>query len=299
MFNGAGDVVNDPGTAHDETQLYSDANNVDRERIRFTEAILEDIWAGDGTFDTWGKVFGINIVDADGGSGPTEAECRAKPIIRVVRFDDSGTSYVFKDYLGSIDPSEGWLTDYITPDTRTWPNPDRLVGGVDTLQPAAANGNGAMRDKARDTDGSIAYPELGTARGGTGNQFVRQDGADDKYWTQAQNGLAEFQDPAQQALSFKSSGGAGNVDKGARCSAITQIDGVPTGSDPTLNAGGWTAASMVNTDTSGQYGICSLTYILAWDDSADAYGSSDDRAGQGADGEGLPEGDPQHRRPVR
>jgi hypothetical protein len=275
VFNGAGDVVNDAGTTHDETELYSNANSANTERVRFTKAILEDIWAGDGTYDTWGKVFGENM-DAAGGT-ETDATCRAKPFVRVVRFDDSGSTYVFKDYLEALDPTEGWLTTYVTPDTRTWPNPDRQVGGVDTLIPADANGGGSQRTKAAATDGSIAYFELSTARGGTGNPFVRQAGADDRFWVQVQNGASEFQDPALQPEGFTSTAGTA---KGARCSAVADLSGVPGGADPTLNAGGWTAASMVNTTTSGQYGICSLTYLLAWDDYADAYGSSAEEEGR-------------------
>jgi hypothetical protein len=281
FFNGADAVVNDAATTHDETTLYSNANTADSERIRLSKAILEDIWAGDGTYDQWGEIFGENIDDANPDAGPTAAECRDKPIIRVVRLDDSGSTYVYKDYLNAIDPAEGWLTDFIDPDTRDWPNPDRQVGGVDTLIPAATAGGGGQRTTASGTDGSIAYNELGSARGGSGNPFVRQADATEfssggsKFWIEAQNGNGEYLDAAQQTGSFRSTGGAGNIDKGARCSAITDYAGLPTAQDETLAAGGWTGFSMVDTNTAGQYGICSATYALAFDDNADAYGDSD------------------------
>ena len=38
-----------------------------------------------------------------------DADCE-KPIIRVVRFDQSGTTFTFKDYLNSINGGRGWMT---------------------------------------------------------------------------------------------------------------------------------------------------------------------------------------------
>ena len=44
--------------------------------------------------------------------GPAPA-CEV-PIIRVVRFDESGTSFAFKDYLNTIDPSARLVRHYAT-----------------------------------------------------------------------------------------------------------------------------------------------------------------------------------------
>ena len=69
--------------------------------MRFTKSEFEAIWAKESTADNWTEVFSELAVDAD---------CN-RPIIRVVRFDDSGTSFAFKDYLDAVNPSRagGWL----------------------------------------------------------------------------------------------------------------------------------------------------------------------------------------------
>ena len=71
-------------------------------RVRFTKAQLEAIWAqGRRPPTTWDEVFPALAADAD---------CD-KPIIRVVRFDDSGTTFAFKDYLNTIDGGRGLAHD--------------------------------------------------------------------------------------------------------------------------------------------------------------------------------------------
>ena len=56
----------------------------------------------------------------------TDADCN-KPIIRVVRFDDSGTSFAFKDYLNTINEARGWISTFAATEpkkTREWPGAD-------------------------------------------------------------------------------------------------------------------------------------------------------------------------------
>ena len=101
-----------------------DANKA---RLRLTRTELENIWKSDPSEDTWGELVGW-INDGNGTpSQPADAWCQAFPIIRIKRQDDSGSTYAFKDYLSRINPSGGWLSTWITPDTRTWPEQEKTV----------------------------------------------------------------------------------------------------------------------------------------------------------------------------
>lgn len=268
VFNGGAATVDGPG-ALTKASLYSEPDTA-TERIQFPKAVLEAIFAGDTTYDTWGEVFGTNVVAT--GGGLTDADCRAKPIKRVVRFDSSGSTFAFKDYLSTINAGRGWKGLGNT----AWPNATAQAGtpAETTLVRPATSGGSAVRDTLRDTDGAVGYVDLAAARGGSSpaNPFLRATGADDKYWVKVQNGLGEFQDPQQIASSYRD-GSTAAADKGARCSGVT-FQNVPGGADPTAQGGGWSNVTGVNTTATGQYGICTLTYVLAFDDYADAYGNT-------------------------
>jgi ABC-type phosphate transport system substrate-binding protein len=67
-------------------------------RLAVPNARLEKAWAGD--YATWGEFLG----DPDGagplqGLGDLSAACAAKPLVRIVRADNSGTTTAWKDFL--------------------------------------------------------------------------------------------------------------------------------------------------------------------------------------------------------
>ena len=127
-----------------------------------TNKQLESIFRGNIRF--WGKI------DTSFGSG-----CPGAPITRVVRFDGSGTTYQFKNYLSTInsaklactEPSRNWaelraIQTGSNPNT-TWPENGKGGCGASTLSPvvtAGANGGGALVNKVDSTDGSIGYSAL-------------------------------------------------------------------------------------------------------------------------------------------
>ena len=65
------------------------------DRVRFTRTQFEAVWNGDAAADQWTDVFPSLASDPD---------C-ADFITRVVRFDDSGTTFAFKDYLNELTPA--------------------------------------------------------------------------------------------------------------------------------------------------------------------------------------------------
>ena len=83
------------------------------DRVRFTRTQAEEIWNGDSAHDQWDEIFPTLASDAD---------CDGF-ITRVVRFDDSGTTFAFKAWLDKVNPARNWDPGFTTgPDTRNWPN---------------------------------------------------------------------------------------------------------------------------------------------------------------------------------
>jgi ABC-type phosphate transport system substrate-binding protein len=255
-----------------EQNLDSDATQDDVMRVLFTKAQFESIWAKAPASDAWHEVFPDLAGDAD---------CE-EPIIRVVRFDDSGTSFAFKDYLNAIDGGEGWLTTYVAGanKTREWPGavfgpradcagtpngPGSQEDAIDQLTSGCSNGNGSLVAKLVATDGSVGYSDISTARSNSPSLAITPEANDnDTYWTQIQNGSNAFTEPTSSPNGFRTDG-----PKGANCSTTT-FTGIPAAEEGTL--GDWSKTSGVNAPAG--FGICTLTYGLVFDDNADVWGSS-------------------------
>nr|MBA3304831.1 substrate-binding domain-containing protein [Thermoleophilaceae bacterium] len=246
-------------------------------RVRFTKAKFEAAWAKDSGADNWTSLFPELAADSD---------CN-QPIIRVVRFDESGTSFAFKDYLDTINPGRGWLTTFATGTggTRNWPTAvfgpradcagasgpgsPGAPGDTDQLTSGCGNGNGSLVSKLISTDGSIGYSDISTARTASPSLAITPGGGDnDTYWTQIPNGNGcadrrsctdgQFTEPTASANGFRTDGL-----RGSNCQSTT-FTGVP---ESTL--GDFSDASGVNAPSG--YGICTLTYGLLFDDYKKAY----------------------------
>ncbi len=280
--------VNDlPAAAKtDEQNLDGDGTPDDVIRVRFSKEQWEKVWAqnagavpgGAAPYVTWRTVF--TTLDA-------EPACE-KPIVRVVRFDNSGTTFAFKDYLNRINGGRGWITTFESGGNgnREWPgatfgdrddcgdkdgiveasDPDGpgspgLVGDTDNLTSGCSNGNGGLVPKLIATDGSVGYSDIATAR--SNNLAITPEGNDnDTYWTQLENGNNAFKEPTQEEeKGFRTDG-----QRGSNC-LETEFENVPAST-----LGEWATTSGV--DSKKGYGICTLTYGLAFDDNADAYGTS-------------------------
>lgn len=242
-------------------------------RVRFTRAEFAGIWSGAAGFKKWDELF----PEIKG------AGCENVPIIRVVRFDNSGSTYALKDYLNTIDPGKGWKSTYVfgTNDTREWPNatfgaradcagtPNGPAAGAPSEQitSSCSSGGGAAADKLIATDGSVGYVDLATARG---RSLAITPGANDndKYWTQLPDGGAGagvFREPTAEPLGFRT-----NVtQKGANCAGASFKNGTEGAPLPST-LGSWQNVSGVNSP--GAFAICTLTYGLVFDDNADVWG---------------------------
>lgn len=242
-------------------------------RVRFTRQELVGIWAGKAGFKKWNEVFPELGVGCD------------VQITRVVRFDNSGSTYAFKDYLNAIDPAGEWRSKYIfgANDTREWPNatfgaradcagtPNGPAAGAagEQITSSCSSGGGALADKVIATDGSVGYVDLATARS---KGFAITPGANDndKYWSPVPDGSAGdgvFREPTVEAKGFRTD----VTQKGANCAGATFRNG--TGGAPLPSTlGSWLNVTGVN--SAGAFAVCTLTYGLVFDDSADVWGSS-------------------------
>jgi ABC-type phosphate transport system substrate-binding protein len=249
------------------------SNPEDVVRVRFTREEFAGVWFGAAGSKNWDDVFPEL-------ASPT---CTDVPIVRVVRFDDSGSTYALKDYLDAVDPGKGWGTTYRSGanDTREWPNatfgpradcsnnPGPGTNPADQLTSSCSSGGGALADKVNTTDGSIGYADLATARGRAFTITPKTDD-NDKYWTQLPDGGpagGTFREPTAEPKGFRSD----VTQKGANCAGATFRNG--TGGAPLPSTlGGWANVTGVNSATA--FATCTLTYGLVFDDPADVWGNS-------------------------
>jgi ABC-type phosphate transport system substrate-binding protein len=262
------DVNELPASARTEEQDFDGDTVADETvRVRFNRAQYESVWAKDGAADEWHEVFPDLAGDPD---------CEV-PIIRVVRYDTSGTTYAFKDYLNSIDGGEGWLTTYIAnEENRQWPGaevgaradcggetgPGAQADAIDHLTSGCGSGNDDLVAKLVEVDGSIGYSDISTARANSPSLAIEAESGDnDTYWTQVENAAEEWVEPTAFAEGVLLGG-----PRGANCQA-TEFENVPA-----TTFDDWSQATGV-TSLVG-YGICTMTYGLVFDDNADVWGNT-------------------------
>lgn len=267
-------------------------------RVRFPKAKFEAIWAG-AENTTWNA--------AIPGLGSQAGACDV-PIIRVVRFDKSGTTFAFKDYLRTIDVAEGWTTTYENGPNgignRQWPGatfgPRDDCGnkngtneaGVDPTGPGSGlandsddhltssceNGNGGLVKKLIATDGSIGYSDIATARNASPTLAIDANAASaptTPYWTQVQNGKTATNTPGP-ANNYDFTEPTADEVNGFRTTAASNPSQKGANcletefkNTPSTTFGDWSLTSGAN--SAKGFGICTLTYGLAFDDNVGVF----------------------------
>jgi ABC-type phosphate transport system substrate-binding protein len=115
------------------------------------------------------------------------------PVTRAVRFDKSGTTQIFKNYLknadanrsgATCDPGTSWATLWQDANNTSWPGAPGAPTSPPTSQPApatatcsavtngGANGNNSMITAIRATNGTFGYPDDADALAITGTPAV-------------------------------------------------------------------------------------------------------------------------------
>jgi hypothetical protein len=275
-------------------------------RVHIEAKKLEEIW--DGHLTTWGQIvpeadFLSNTITP--GVSKTQAECAATPIVRIVRFDTSGTTFNFKAYL-SLLPSPGndggtklWTEGPVGANNTEWPitsasdlkvpnavNGSNVCTESTDICKAAAEGGGSEATAVEKTNGSIGYLDLATSREkhydmtpnstGEPGQVGFEEAKNDRfYWIPLQTvnpekgnevGANYVEPTADPTAHFNP---IGLSTRGANCTGA-DYRGIPTEpSDPTL--GNWSKAIATGGST---YPVCAITYDLAFDDDAPVYGDT-------------------------
>jgi ABC-type phosphate transport system substrate-binding protein len=215
-------------------------------RFTVSNSALEKAYAGE--IATWGGLL-----------PDIEASCASLPIARVVPSTSDGTTFVFKQWLATIDTSRGWNSLANT----SWPNDS---GATATVR--STNGDRGEAEAVAETNGSIGFSSLPNARiegFGVFSPSNPEHEGRGLFWLSVQNGAGEQVEPTRDPNS-----GADNV-KGANCDNPT-FNYVPSGYDSTVTPV-WRAVTAVGSKTG--WPICTLTYDLAWDDAATVYGNTE------------------------
>jgi hypothetical protein len=168
--------INDPGGKDGTGDKFSNQTL----RVHITAQKLEEIWQG--SVKTWGEVIPAAdfLAPAVNGVSETQTNCANTPIVRIVRFDTSGTTYNFKAYLSLLPFTSGggpslWTssTSAVGRENRVWPVASRqeeppAVNGANEcaseICKSSAEGGGALANAVKATNGSIGYLDLATAR---------------------------------------------------------------------------------------------------------------------------------------
>jgi ABC-type phosphate transport system substrate-binding protein len=226
---------------------------------QMTFAQLEGSFRGGADFDAWGEVLPAVTGTHDG------TPCADVTFQRVVRLDSSGTTAQFKNFLqvlANVDAVNSPLCSDSCPAASgvTWTGlgntawPDEVANPVER---GDANGAGPLIAKLTAEgadDGGVGYADLASGS-------AQELGADDFRWNGNDDDSAfevAVQRPNDNNFVLPADDISEGGTKGANC-AGTEYDDVP----------GSTTGSWVNSNpiqTSVDYPICALTYVMANED---------------------------------
>ncbi|HEY4428638.1 MAG TPA: substrate-binding domain-containing protein [Solirubrobacteraceae bacterium] len=167
-------------------------------RLVLNNSTLEAIWRGSIT--KWSEI-------KENGDKVSGTGCNPEtPIQHIVRFDGSGTTHIFKKYLGLISKTSFETTNFAGESTgsKTW---DEIAEGpentswptADAVKRPGAKGGGELVSLVAATPSSIGYANVADARANT--KFIPPEGGANKatFWVPIQNKTIEpvtYQDPA-------------------------------------------------------------------------------------------------------
>lgn len=263
------------------------------QRPKLSSQTVEAAFAGAAGARTWGQLVPtISGTLASAQYADVATDCAQAPVRRIVRTDNSGTTYSWKAYLNLINGSRGWTDRYAGNPNTTWP-----VDGTGSTRPAtidpasrqicafsASNvcsntgtGGGALADAVNLVEGSIGYVDLATARGRGFWNSSTSASQDQTIWIPLEvdpsRATGRYAEPTLEPSAHNSA----NVNKGASCGDVTVQNAPDPARSPNGDAtlGDWSAAYAAG-GTAG-YPACVLTYGLLWDDNAVVYGTGGDQ----------------------
>jgi ABC-type phosphate transport system substrate-binding protein len=231
-------------------------------RLVLSDKALQGIYAG--TTTKWGEL-------TEGGDALTPSTCGTDAIIPVARFDQSGTTHIFKRFLNLINTA-GLTT---ASGTETWG--ELSEGKFNTVWPTAANvekpaakGGEELIKKVAATAGSVGYVNIAEARVGDSGAFVPPTGGPGTrtFWAELENGAKGSGKKEKISYSDPAINGDVATLASANCAKTAYSNGANPFPPPSLT-GLWNeVTTSVPTAPSPlkekDYALCGLTYDLAF-----------------------------------
>jgi len=229
-------------------------------RLAISDATLQGIYAG--TVKTWGEV-------KDGGDAITGTGCATAAITPVARFDQSGTTHIFKRFLGLIntgtlltetEANETWNQLSDGSQNVVWPKAAGIVK-------PAAKGGGEVMAKVTALAGSVGYVNVAEAR--TSAAFVPPTGGANQptFWAELENAVKGVGKTAK--ISYKDPASNGEVAAlgNANCAKEAYTNGTKPFPPPSV----FEPWNEVTTAVPGgpvelvekNYALCGITFDLA------------------------------------
>jgi ABC-type phosphate transport system substrate-binding protein len=228
-------------------------------RLVISDAELQGIYAG--TIKTWGGITG-------GGDELKPAACDSASITPVARFDQSGTTHIFKRYLNLINGAA--LETEKGP--KTWSQLSE--GSLNTVWPTAAGvikptvkGGGELIKVVTEKAGRIGYVNVAEAR--EHSQFVPPAGGNGTsiFWLKLENGAKGT--GAKEKLTYADP--ASNEEDGAPAESNCLKTAYTNGENPFPPPAVTEFWNEVTTSVPGpdsvkekDYSLCGMTYDLAF-----------------------------------
>jgi ABC-type phosphate transport system substrate-binding protein len=240
-------------------------------RLVLTNSQLDKLW--EGTTTKWGQIkeSGDKVTAAVGAVAKTTAECEAAEIKHVVRFDQSGTTHTFKNYLAltpggttkiadtnDIGGSEGpfdWSEISEGTKNQSWPTVDNVI------RPTAKGGSKEVA-KVVEEESSIGYANLADARANIAFKPEGGSPGNGIFWTEVENSGSS----ATKKLKYAdpSTDHEENKEANSNCSKEKFTNGSGEAFPPKSTKGKWNKVTTATKEK--KYSICGLTYDLAVDD---------------------------------
>ncbi|HSZ14988.1 MAG TPA: substrate-binding domain-containing protein [Solirubrobacteraceae bacterium] len=238
-------------------------------RLALGNETLNKLWLDQ--IKTWGELVATekaeNPANADSITGTGCAEAKIK---HIVRLDQSGTTHVFKKYLGLIStekvPFENvkhesvgtvdWDETAEGAENTSWPVADEVIR-------PAAKGGGEVAKLVAETESSIGYVNLPEARA---SKFVPgSEGGEgtERFWAVLQNSGTASETKAAKKQKYADPATNGDVAAKANANCVKEkyTNGKGTKFPPKSAKGLW---NDVTTETKEKaYPLCGLTYDLA------------------------------------
>jgi ABC-type phosphate transport system substrate-binding protein len=287
-------IVNLPTGCKAQSEITSGTKKFKLGRLVFNNSTVEGIYRG--SIKTWKEA-----VEAQGGDGADKLTCTVaaeeeQTIKTIVRRDKSGTTHIFKSYLGQVNEGKITMEEFNEPEGGSGKKPCGAVlpeeektwlqvseGCENQRWPTAAkitrpasNGNPAVIEKVATTPSSIGYADLAVTRenGEFSKKFDKVTGKgggenkkgsetklgeqNERFWVELQHSA-----PGVSPVQYADPASNGDIEKAANSNCAGTIYAAKPGEKfpPKNTRETWFAAKAELTQK--KYNICGLTYALA------------------------------------